>query len=123
MRPIHWLYITLLVALAVARLVQKVAADTGGLASRYLPLAVAVVLAIGVWAAMGNTPLLRRWLWRLWCWLLASVALCALVWAGYLLFTGALAPALIVVALVLLISPALLLLWRYSGRSNPLWQR
>lgn len=126
MRKTHWLYLGLLVLLALGRLAQKLATDTGGFASRYLPLIIVIILVTGFIGYMSHKPLFKRWVWLAVFWLLI------IAWASMLFFsiylctaigTGGYIGALVIITGLALISPALAVLYRYVFKSPRLWRK
>ena len=111
-----------LILAGAGRLIQKVTTDTGGFASRYIPLLVAVLLVIGVLSYIYQKPLGRAWFWRAVFWVSTIASTCAVTFSFYLaFFVNALIPAAVLVSVVLLIIPAQRQIWQYSYRSISLW--
>lgn len=122
---ICWLYLGLLLFLAVVRLMQKIIADTGGFASRYIPLIIIIIIVVGVIGYILQKPILKRWLWMTYFWLI-SVATAAMAFFSFyvIAISGAkskLGLGMLSVALILI--PALSVLYKYAFKSQVLWQK
>ncbi|BDY04479.1 hypothetical protein [Ferrimonas sp. YFM] len=124
LRIYHWVYMALLLLLALGRLFQKVSTDTGGPASRYLPLMVAVLLALGVMGYVRQRPIFRRHWWRALFWLLSVGWLSLACLTLYLLFAlpgGAVAGAGVSALVLLAISPGTWAIYQYAYCCPKLW--
>lgn len=118
----HGMYSLLLMALALGRLVQKITTDSGGLASRYLPIFVVVLLTTGFIGYISKTPIFNRvfWLCIFWCIIIADIAL--LSYALYFLLGQMnLLIVSILLTLLLVTLPAQIALYRYSKRQCVVW--
>tara|TARA_B110000008_G_C16478523_1_gene367086 strand:- start:86 stop:472 length:387 start_codon:yes stop_codon:yes gene_type:complete len=124
MRKTHWLYLGLLVLLALGRLAQKLATDTGGFASRYLPLIIVIILVTGFIGFMSHKPLFKRWVWLVFFWLLITASAGMFFFSIYLFIaigTGGYIGALVIITGLALISPVLAVLYKYAFQSPKLW--
>ena len=118
----HGMYSLLLLALALGRLVQKITTDSGGFASRYLPIFVVALLITGFIAYIRKTPIFITvfWLCVFWCMVIADIAL--LSYALYFLLGQMnLLIVSILLTLLLVTLPAQIALYRYSQRQYGVW--
>lgn len=126
MRIYHWFYISLLLALPVGRLIQKVTVDSGGFASRYLPIIIAMLLISAYVGCVLKKPILNRYFWRSFFYFFSLISLGALCFALYLIISFG-SSVIIKVALIMLglviIFPALLSMNQYSHISNTVWRK
>lgn len=122
---ICWLYLGLLLFLAVVRLMQKIIVDTGGFASRYFPLIITIIIVVGVIGYTLQKPILKRWFWMTYFWLISFTTAAIAFFSFYVIVVyGAkskLGLGMLSVALILL--PALSLLYKYAFKSQVLWQK
>lgn len=123
MRLLHWLYIMILLTPAVIRLVQKVSTDTGGFASRYGPLIVALILVAGFVGYILNKPLLTRRLWRFCFWLFTVVAFGLLIFAINLAGSAVWFEAILILVGAIAATPALVSMHKYSSPNHSVWDR
>ncbi|GGF80362.1 hypothetical protein [Alteromonas lipolytica] len=124
MRLIHWMYLGLLFVPALFHLWSKIAADSGGLASRYAPLLATVLLAGIVIGWVNQKTWLRRGFWRFSFWLLAVLLALVVIYCLISLMSGTGGVWLVWLLLgVIVMLPAMWCLWRYSARSNSCWER
>ena len=115
-------YMLVLILAGTGRLVQKVTSDTGGIASRYAPLLVALLLVVGIFGYLYQKPLVRVWFWQVVFWVSAAASTCAVVFSFYLaVFATVLNPAIALMLVVLFIIPSQTQIWQYSYRSKSLW--
>lgn len=118
----HGMYSLLLMALALGRLVQKITTDSGGFASRYLPIFVVTLLITGFIAYIRKTPIFNRvfWLCVFWCIIIADIVV--LNYVLYLLL-GQMSylTVSIFITLLLVTLPAQIALYRYSKRQCVVW--
>ena len=120
---LHWLlYVLLLLTLGVGQTARKLVTDTGGVLSQFGPLVLSLVVVLGLVAACLNKPVLRCWVWQSVSWVLIAGAVGLVVFALYLVVSGA--PWVIValpVMSVLLLMPALQKLFVYAFKSPRVW--
>lgn len=119
----HGMYILLLMALALGRLVQKITTDSGGFISRYVPIFVIALLITGFIGCISKTPIFNRlfWLCVFWCMVIADIAL--LSYALYFLQGQMnLLIVSILITLLLVTLPAQLALYYYSKRQFVVWK-
>lgn len=118
----HGMYVLLLMALALGRLVQKITTDSGGFVSRYIPILVIALLITGFIGCISKIPIFNRlfWLCIFWCMVIADIAL--LSYALYLLL-GQMSylTVSIFITLLLVTLPAQIALYRYSKRQCVVW--
>ncbi|MDO6447267.1 hypothetical protein Q4493_15970 [Colwellia sp. 1_MG-2023] len=126
MRIYHWFYVSLLLAVTLGRLIQKVTMDTGGFASRYLPIIIAMLLITAYVGCVLNKPILNRYFWRGVFYFFSIVSLGALSFSFYLIIsfgnTVIIKVAFIMLGLVI-VFPALLSMNKYSHLSNTVWRK
>jgi len=115
-------YTCFLVAIGIGRLVQKILLDGGGFASRYLPLLVAIVLAIGVMGQVYQKKIARAWFWQSVLWLSVAASTLTIALCLYLaLMVGTITTAAVLLIFVIVILPAQMQIWHYSYRSAGIW--
>ncbi|MGQ8367190.1 hypothetical protein [Glaciecola sp. 1036] len=121
----HWCYLVLLLVPAIVRLIQKISTDSGGFASRYLPLIVTLVLIIGFVGYMQQWAFLKRWIWRVLFWLVSLVYTAAIIFAGSLLFNSAISVwhQLLLMGIAVIFIPALVSLFKYSQKDANIWNK
>lgn len=118
----HCMYILLLTAIALGRLVQKITTDSGGFISRYVPIIVVALLTTGFIGYISKTPIFNRlfWLCVFWGMVIADIAL--LSYALYFLLGQMnLLIVSILLTLLLVTLPAQIALYRYSQRQYGVW--
>lgn len=119
-------YIALLLSLSIGRLVERILLESGGFASRYLPVIFVLVLSVGIYGSIKNKPILSRWFWLIVFAISLLASALAIAFSAYLaLFAGGgamLGASLLLLATVLLI-PAQLKLRNYISKSNACWSR
>ena len=87
MKYLWSIYVSLLLILGIGRMVQKIITETGGFGSRYGPLLLAAIVALGVLGYVFQRPIARHWVWKGVFWLLAVVSVGLLLLGVYLLFS------------------------------------
>lgn len=115
------LYIVLLLLLGLGRMGQKIITETGGVGSRYGPLIVATILALGVFGVVFQKPLGWKWVWRVLFWFLAITSVGLLALAVYVLFGGSYQPAGLILGILVVLLPGQWQLLGYAYRSSALW--
>ena len=121
MKYVWSIYIGLLLGLGFVRMGQKILTETGGFGSRYGPLILAAILALGVFGAVFQKPLARRWVWKAVFWLLAISSVGLFVLAVYVLSGGAYQPAGLILGILVVLLPGQWQLFGYVYRSSSLW--
>lgn len=124
MRKFDWFYVFLLMAFAVGRLVQKLMADSGGIASRFGPVILAVLLVTGFIGYTKQCPILKRWFWRVIFIVLAFASAGLVVLALYLILTvGSTQYAIsgVIVLSLALAYPALYAMYQYAFCLPSIW--
>lgn len=117
------IYACCLVAIGIGRLMQKISLDGGGFASRYLPLLVAILLAVGVIGQVYQKRIGRAGFWQIVLWLSVVASTLAIALCLYLtLMAGSLITAAGLVILVIVVLPAQVQIWHYSYRSASIWE-
>ena len=115
-------YGILLVGLAILRLGEKISTDTGGFASRYLPLLCSLVLMVACLGYVRKQPLMARWFWVVMFLLMASASVIIWLFAISLVMAGDTSYAWVIFALGTVLVPANVLLWQYAFRSEIIWR-
>lgn len=118
-------YIVVLIICGIARMLERIQTDSGGLASRYAPVLIAVVVSVGIYGSANNKPVFVRWFWQCLYIVLGLAAVVATVMFAYLLLFVGLstlpaATILLIVSIVLL--PALIKLRIYVHKTPGCWQ-
>lgn len=119
------LYLALLVLPAMVHLANKITTDTGGIISRFAPLIVVLIMAVGLYGFVFRQPIFKSGLWKCIFWLLVLLSLSCLatiayfIWATHTITSPAGCWA-IVIALALL--PAEVGLFRYAYLSPAIWR-
>lgn len=117
-------YIALLLSLSIGRLVERILIESGGFASRYLPVIAVLILSVGIYGSIKNKPILSRWFWLIVFAISILASALAIAFSAYLaLFVGAgamLGVTLLLLTTVLLI-PAQLKLRDYISKTNKYW--
>ena len=116
------IYVLLLVGLGAARLVERVARDSGGFASRFGPLIAVIVVSIGIIAWLQGRRLMYRWFWCAMFGLIVIVQLSSLLYGSFLLLSANTGPAGIVGGVALVLVPAAYALFQYGYRSTGIWE-
>lgn len=119
-----YVYVLILNAIGLIRLAEKVFNETGGFASRYLPLVLTLAVSIGVYGCIASRPIYKRWIWRLLLNLLIVISIGLLIFAGYLLFfagASAIAAAMGLLFIFIVLLPGLIKLQQYSSKSAEFW--
>ncbi|RLV58656.1 hypothetical protein D5018_16165 [Parashewanella curva] len=116
-------YILLLLVTTIARTVERLLTDTGGMISNSLPLLLALWVALGINACSNRNILFNQYVWRLTSWILLIAAAIGVVFGGYLLFSSGNInrSGLILVTYSLLLIPAFYKTWQYGYRSAAIW--
>lgn len=114
-------YIAVLLALALGRMAQKIMTETGGFGSRYGPLILAVILALGVLGAIYEKAFIHRWMWIALFWTLAIASAGLLILAGAQLLEGSYPLGGMILGLLALLAPGGWQLFRYAHRSPRVW--
>lgn len=66
-----WLgYCVLLLMISITRSAERTFLESGGFASRYLPVISTIILCVGIYHCLENKPFLHQYFWRLIYWLL-----------------------------------------------------
>lgn len=126
MKYAWFIYIGLLVIAGAARLVERIMMESGGFASRYLPLLLTVTFAVGIYCCLQNKAVLARWLWVIVFGLSVFSAAGAFLFSLFLaLSLGSVSLGGIVILLLtsLALLPAVFKLKRYSAKVNPIWKK
>lgn len=121
MKYVWFVYIGLLLLLSFERMAQKIITETGGFGSRYGPVMVAAIIAVGVLGYVFQKPIARRWVWKAVFWLLAIASVGLFALGVYLLFTGSYQPAGLTLGILLLLLPGQWQVFGYAYRSSPVW--
>lgn len=117
-------YILLFLSLGVGRMIEKVVAESGGFASRYLPLIAVLVLSVGIYGSIKNKPILYRWLWLAVLAFSSIASLMAIAISAYLAFSvgsGALRSIALLLSIAFLLIPAQIKLKNYASKANGCW--
>ena len=126
MKYAWFLYIGLLVTAGAARLLERIMTESGGFASRYLPLLLTITFACGIYQCLQNKAVLARWVW------VVVYGLSVVSAAGAFLFSLFLALSVGSVSLVgivillftsLVLLPTVFKLKAYSAKDNPIWKK
>lgn len=126
MRIFDWVYIGVLLAASALQWWDKFSSHTGGFASRYSAIILAVILIVGVIAARQHTPILKRTAWRTLFWCISSLSTALFVVAITLLISQGLAAiklAGLITGVVVILIPGLISLYHYSAKTNPIWNK
>ena len=126
MKYIWSIYVGLLLVLGLGRMVQKIITETGGFGSRYGPVILAIIIALGVLGYVFQRPIARNWVWKVVFWLLVIAGVGMLVLAVYLLLSvgrGSYDVAGLLLGLLVVLLPGQWQLFGYAYRSSPLWGR
>ena len=124
MKPVWSIYIGLLLVLSLGRMAQKIVTETGGFGSRYGPVIVATIIAVGVFGAVFQRPIARKWFWKAVFWLLAITGVGLFTLSVYVLFStgsGSYSVAGLIVGILLVLIPGQWQLFGYAYRSPSLW--
>jgi len=125
MMKLSWnVYLFTLLSMGLARTMERIVHDSGGIASQYLPVFCCSIFSIGVYGAINNKPLLNLWFWK--CFYMFSIMMSislslfalylALVADGSsLLWSG------IIIFVLLFIIPAQIKIKDYSFKSPQIW--
>lgn len=126
MRIFDWVYIGLLLAASALQWWDKVSSHTGGFASRYSAIILAVILIISVVANRQQKPILKRLAWRALFWCVCSLSTALLILAvGLLIRQGVEVIKLVglITAMITILIPGLITLYHYSAANNPIWTK
>ena len=124
MKHLWSIYAGLLLVLGFGRMVQKIITDTGGIGSRYGPVLVAMIIALGVLGYVFQRPIARNWVWKGVFWLLAIASVGMGGVAVYLLFSvgpGSYNVVGLLMGLLVVLLPGQWQLFGYAYRSSSLW--
>ena len=116
-----WLYSAAICAAGFARLLERLAKESGGFWSQFGPLFGTVVVAAGILGWLHKRRILNVWFWRFVHLCLVVALLLAVIYAAYIGVFGLYLPAALVFFLALLPVPASIALFRYAYRSRDLW--
>jgi peptidoglycan/LPS O-acetylase OafA/YrhL len=120
----YWLlYLILVLGVGYGHLIRKLVNDSGGFSSRYTPPLVATLIVLAVLARARGVALWRPWPWKALCLVLALVSSLALAFAASLAMSSVHRPALLLLALVGLLLPAVQQTYLYAFRSPRIWER
>ena len=125
MKYLWFIYAGLLLVLGFGRMVQKIVTETGGFGSRYGPVLVAMVIALGVIGYVFHRPIAWNWVWKGVFWLVAIAIVGMGVVAVYLLFSvgsGSYNVVGLLVGLLVILLPGQRQLFGYAYRSPSLWR-
>ncbi len=104
-------------------MVERISIESGGFASRYLPLIIFGLISLGIYASLKNRAIFKRQFWLFVYLIVGILILSSLVIAIYLfLFVSsklAFAGGLLLLAGLLV--PALLKLRQYCSKSASIW--
>lgn len=126
MKYAWFVYIGFLVTAGAARLVERIMMESGGFASRYLPLLLTITFACGIYQCIQNKAVLSRWVWAIVYGLSIVSATSAFLFSLYLaLLVGNVSMFGIVILFMtsLALLPAVFKLKRYSAKTNPIWKK
>ena len=118
-------YIVLLVFCGIARMLERIYTDSGGLASRYAPVIIALVVSLGIYGSANNKAFIERWFWfGLYIVLGLAVVVAAVISVYLLLFIGlnTLPTAAILLTASAVLTPAIIKLRSYVNRTAGYWQ-
>ena len=114
-------YFVLILALGYGQLARKILTDTGGFSSRYAAAIIATLLVCVLIARFKNQAIGKRWLWIGVFSALSLGATLMLLFGIYLLVTGVMFSAALLLIGALVLLPALQQLYEYGFRSDKLW--
>lgn len=120
---IWWLYMALLVAAGYGRMIERVAKDSGGFWSQCGPPIGATIVCIAIFAWLKNKAVAHVWLWRALQFCIGLAQSAAIVFAAYLAANSNYTPAIQLLAISLMLVPALYVLQICSYRSPDIWSR
>ncbi len=118
-------YIILLLAAGAARATEKILTDSGGFASRYLPLIVLMIISLGIYGSIAKKPIFTPLVWKAVFWLSVSVSFTLFALALYLsIIVGgsALTWAAVSILVVAILFPGQLRIKHYAFRMPEVWQ-
>jgi hypothetical protein len=124
---ISWtVYIGLLLLIGLGRMLERILADRGGFASRYLPALAAGIICTGIYGALSRKRILWPCLWQLVFWISVVASVLLVGFAVFLLVQNGRTPlfvfALIGAAIALPI-PAQIKIREYAFKSADIWHR
>ena len=123
-KVVWYAYMVVLLCLGLGRLVERVFSESGGFASRYLPLLVFAVFALGIYGWLHQQAIFRRWFWALVsgvCWVVLFAAIGLSAYLGLTAGDGAIPLAAALLGLAVLLTPAQLVLRNYASKSREYW--
>ncbi|MCH2056579.1 MAG: hypothetical protein MK214_08230 [Thalassotalea sp.] len=126
MKYAWFIYIGLLVTAGATRLVERIMMESGGFASRYLPLLLTITFAFGIYQCLQNKAVLSRWVWVFVYGLSIASAAGAFLFSLFLAFAvGSVSLVGIVILLItsLALLPAVYKLKGYAAKDNPIWKK
>ena len=124
MKYLWSIYAGLLLILGFGRMMQKIMTETGGFGSRYGPVLIATIIALGVIGYVFQQRIAWNWAWKGVFWLLALASVGMGVVAVYLLFSvgpGSYGVVGLLVGLLVILLPGQRQLFGYAYRSSSLW--
>ena len=124
MKYLWSIYAGLLLVLGFGRMAQKIITETGGFGSRYGPVLVAMIIALGVLGYVFHRPIARPWVWKVVFWLLAIASVGMVILAVYLFFSvgpGSYNVVGLLMGLLVVLLPGQWQLFGYAYRSSSLW--
>ncbi|TKB57594.1 hypothetical protein [Ferrimonas aestuarii] len=124
MKTVWFIYIFILLSCGMGRMIERIVVDSGGFASRYLPLVVMMVVSSGIYGSVNNRPIFKRGFWLVISFFLMTTAFIGLVFCCYLVFAGVAnaKSAALIMSLSVLLLPAILKIKKYCSKSNPIWR-
>lgn len=118
------IYAVVLLGVGVARMVQKIANNEGGIISQYGPLAFACLMSVCVVSYSLRAPILKRYFWRVLLFTLVAVDCIAVSFTAYLSINAVSLfqrPVMLTWGALLLTLPAQVIMYYYSHNRNSIW--
>ncbi len=115
-------YFVLLLSAGLVQMLRKILTDTGGFPSRYSAIIVAVWLIAALCAKARGIRLWKAWPWQALYYVLATMICVGLLYAAYLLLSGVIPSAALLLAAIALLLPATQQLRHYAFRSPDIWR-
>lgn len=125
-KTIWYAYSIVLILLCSGRMIERILADSGGFASRYLPLALALVVVLGIYGSINGKPFLKPWFWRLIYLFLMVISIVGCIYSIYLLALvggGSTLGAIGMLMAALMLIPGVLRLKLYAKMPNEFWKK
>jgi hypothetical protein len=110
--------------LSVARLIERIAIDSGGFASRYLPIIVVSIICTGIYHCLENKAFLHQVFWQVIYWILIVVNIMSvgsIVIVSLYQLNHLWVDALLLIGISFLLFPALIKIRQYANLTR-IWQ-